>query len=109
MSTINTGIGFSARVYYEELEKRGWEFGELYEGVAAAKEMSIEDAEKWEKENYHIRLYNNGDGVMWIPCHNLFDDVGDAEDPGDAEMVEKDIQELYEAGLLWDVIEGENS
>lgn len=106
-SAINTGNGFSARVEIEHLENIGWDFSQLYEGVAAAQQMSLEDAEKWEKENYHVRLYNNGYGVLWIPSHNTHGDTGDSEDPGDAEQAERDVQELYNAGLLWEVMEGE--
>ena len=106
-TTINTGNGFSAHVEIEDLEKIGWEFSDLYEGVAAAQGLSLEDAEKWEKENYHIRLHNNGDGVMWIPSHNTAGDTGDSEDPGDSEKTEKDIQQLYADGDLWKVMEGE--
>lgn len=103
---MSTKSGFSAHVDFQDLENIGWDFSELYDGVAAAKQMSLEDAEKWEKENYHVRLYNNGNGIMWIPSHNTSGDTGDAEDPGDAEQTEKDILELYEAGLLWEVMEG---
>lgn len=104
---INTGNGFSAHVDFTDLEQLGWDFTDLFEGVAAAKEMSLEAAEEWEKENYHIRLYNNGNGVMWIPSHNTAGDTGDAEEPGDEDQTEIDIQQLYADGLLWEVTEGE--
>jgi len=105
---INTGNGFSAHVDIEDLENLGWELDELYEDVASAMGISFEDAEKWEKENYHIRLVNYGDGIKWISSHNTSGDRGDAQDSGDAEMVENDIQELYAAGLLWEVEQGED-
>lgn len=104
---VSTRKGFSAHVDFEDLEQIGWDFYELYEGVALAQGKTIEDAEAWEKENYHVRLFNNGDGVLWIPSHNDSGDTGDSEEPGDEEQTEKDIEELYSAGLLWEVEEGE--
>lgn len=67
----------------------------------------MDEAEKWEKENYHIRLYNNGQGIYWIPSHNESGDVGDGQWCGDEEQTKIDIQHLYDEGLLWEVFEGE--
>lgn len=105
--TISTAEGFSAHVDFEDLEKLGWDFSQLYKGVAAAQGISMEEAEAWEKENYHVRLFNNGNGVKWIPSHNQYGDQGDCEDPGDDKKTEYDIQHLYNNAGLWEVFEGE--
>ena len=105
---LNITTGFSAHVDFEDLENIGWDFTQLYEGVAAAQQMTLKQAENWEKENYHVRLYNNGQGVYWIPSHNNHGDTGDSEWPGDEAQTEKDIEELYERGLLWEVENGED-
>lgn len=105
---LNITAGFSAHVDFSDLEKIGWDFTDLYEGVAAAQQLSLKEAEQWEKENYHVRLYWN-EGIMWIPSHNTHGDTGDAEDPGDQAQAHKDIAELYERGLLWEVENGENA
>jgi len=106
-NSIKTTDRFSAHVDFADLEKLGWEFGDIYQGVADAKGISRNEAEQWEKENYHVRLYNNGQGVYWIPCHNESGDAGDGQWPGDEAQTEKDIQRLYAEGLLWEVFEGE--
>jgi hypothetical protein len=99
--------GFSAHVDFSDLEKLGWEFSDLYESVAFARGISLEEAEEWEKKNYHVRLFNNGNGVYWISSDNKHGDTGDAQWPGDAAKTEKDIQALYASGELWEVFEGE--
>ena len=43
-----------ARADFEDLEKYGWEFSDIYAGVAAAQGRTIAAAESWEKENYHV-------------------------------------------------------
>jgi hypothetical protein len=115
---LNLSEGFSAHVDIEDLENLGWNFDDIYESVARAKretgmysdEITIEEmesAEQEEKENYHIRLYNNGQGMYWIPSHNESGDVGDGQWCGDEEQTKIDIQHLYNEGLLWEVFEGE--
>jgi hypothetical protein len=106
-NSIKTTDRFSAHVDFSDLEKLGWDFSSLYKGVADAKGINLEDAEKWEKENYHVRLFNNGQGVYWIPSENQHGDTGDSEWPGDEDKTEEDIQRLYAEGLLWEVFEGE--
>lgn len=104
---INTTTrGFSAHVDFEDLEKLGWDFSELYENVAWAKDMPIDQAEAWEKENYHVRIFNNGHGLKWIPSHNTNGDTGDCQDAGDAH---EHIVELYNSAKLWEVFEGETA
>jgi hypothetical protein len=106
-NSIKTTDGFSAHVEFSDLEKLGWDFSSLYQGVADCQGTSLFQAEAWEKENYHVRLFNNGNGVYWIPSHNEEGDTGDAQWPGDESQTEKDIQQLYAVGAMWEVFEGE--
>ena len=117
---LNLSEGFSAHVDYSDLEDLGWDFTDIYESVAKAHtentgwnahneitEEEMAEAEKWEKENYHVRFYNLGQGIYWIPSHNENGDVGDGRWSGDEEQTKIDIQQLYDKGLLWEVFEGE--
>ena len=115
---LDTGPGFSAHVEIEDLEKFGWNFQDIYESVARSMksdgmysdELSGEDlqeAETQEKENYHVRIYNTGQGLHYIMCHNESGDVGDGRNVGDEKGADEDIQKLHAEGLLWEVFDKE--
>jgi hypothetical protein len=103
----NTSNIISARTDFEDLEDLGWDFSDLYEGVAAANEMSIEAAEAWEKENYHVYLSVEDSWVYWQPCHNESGLEGDRQSAShsqnDNEESLRHMQFLYENAGLWEV------
>lgn len=95
-----------ARAEFSDLEELGWDFTELYESVQSAKMLdSIEDAESWEKENYHAVITVDEQGkTYWIPAsHHNERQIGDRQDTGDDEKTQKDLVCLNEKNLLWDV------
>lgn len=113
---IDTGPGFSAHCEISDLEKLGWNFDDVYEAVAKRKRESgmygspltyeeIKEAEVWEKANYHVRLYNTGQGIHYIMSHNESGDVGDGLPTGDDAGAHEDIQVLYQEQKLWEVFE----
>lgn len=103
---LNLKNGFSAHADIEDLEKLGWDFSDLYEGVALAQDLSIESAEVWEKNNYHIRFFNKGKSLRWVVSHNQHGDTGDSLLVPD-ELVES-IKKLFKKSLLWEVFNGED-
>lgn len=113
---IDTGPGFSAHAEIEDLENLGWIFDDIYHSVARAKretgmysdEITVEEmdeAEKREKENYHVRLYNTGQGIYYIMSHNESGDTGDGQPSGDDEKTHEDVQTLFQEGKLWEVFQ----
>lgn len=95
---------FTARVEIEDLEKRGWDFTYLYEGVANAQALSIADAEKWEKENYCVSVEVNEDGgTSYDMCQKAHygNECFGQDDTGDDSATIEDLKALYEEGVLW--------
>jgi hypothetical protein len=114
--TIDTGAGFSAHVEISDLEKLGWNFDDVYESVARnrrrdgmyAEPLSREQmksAEKWEKKNYHVRIYNTGKGIRYVMSHNQNGDTGEGRPCGDEKSAHEDVQKLYQNSLLWELCE----
>lgn len=98
----------SARTDFEDLENLGWDFSDLYEGVAGAKQMTIEEAEAWEKENYHVYLTIEDGWVYWQPCHNESGLEGDRQQAShsksDNEHSLVHIQTLHDNAGLWETM-----
>lgn len=94
----------AARADFADLEILGWDFSDIYEGVAAAQGMTIDAAEKWEKENYHILITVEADGSTYYqPCHNTNGNEGDRQETGDDNQTRRDLSDLYDARKLWSV------
>ena len=90
----------AARAEFADLERVGWDFSDIYEGVAEAKGMTITAAEKWEKENYHIVVTVEADCTYYQPCHNANGNEGDRQETGDDNKTRRDLSDLYDARKL---------
>ena len=104
-SKIDATKNFSARVEIIHLEQKGWDFSDLYQEVANAQQLSIEDAQKWDKENYCVAVTVNEDGGSYYEmCQKAHygNECFYQGDTGDNEATIQDLKELYENGLLWD-------
>jgi len=60
METINVEI--------TNLEDLGWDFSYIYEEVSKAKSISYNDAVRFEKDNYYVKLYKDGNKVNYSLC-----------------------------------------
>lgn len=101
--TLNFNENFYAATTLEALESKGWEFGDFYQDIAAAKGLAIEDAEKEAKENTDVALRSNEDGDIFF---SFLDNEGNESHPqlsGDEPKSRIDIKELYDEELLWNV------
>ena len=77
---------------FEALEALGWDFSDLYEGNSSD-EKSPEQAEEELKENYFVRIWNDGSGYLWAVADNN-GTYGDPQRTGDDKKTESDIQKL---------------
>ena len=101
---IDFSKNFTARVEIEDLEKRGWDFTYLYEEVSNAQQISIEEAEKWEKENYCVLIdVNERGGTTYAMCQKAHygNECYSQGDTGDNSATIQDLKALYQEGLLW--------
>lgn len=98
------GDDFSVRVEYVDLERMGWDFSEIYENASGAMGFSLEEAEKWEKDNCHVRIFKRCDGrIFWVPSNMIVGDMGDCMETGDDNKTIGDIMVLYAESKLWDI------
>ena len=105
MKDLNVSKNFSARVEIADLEQRGWDFTYFYQDVSDAQQISAEDAEKWEKENYCVSIDVDADGkTFYATCQKAHygSEIFNQGYTGDSAETIKDLQELNEKGLLWD-------
>jgi len=94
----------SAHVEIADLEGIGWDFSHIYESVSRAKDLTEEEAEKWEKENFHALITVSENGTTyWRPYAWEGNEAYEAEETGDDEQTVKDLKELAKADKLWDV------
>lgn len=102
----DNAMPMTCKVLIEDLEDLGWDFSNIYQEVSDAQELSLEDAEKWEKDHYHVelRFFSNG-GVDYFMCENAEygNNHGSAEDCGDSEEAQKDLKKLIASGKIWEV------
>jgi hypothetical protein len=96
----------SAKVEISDLENLGWDFTNIYEEVSDAQSISLEDAEKFEKENYHVKLKVDAKGnLTYALCQNA--EYGNEEfeqgDCGDNEAGLNDLKALIDSGKVWDL------
>jgi hypothetical protein len=96
---------FTARVEIADLENRGWDFTYLYESASIAKNLSLEDAEKYDKENYCVLVkVNENGGTSYYMCQKAHygNECFGQGDTGDDSATIEDLKTLFEKGLLWD-------
>ena len=104
-SNFNTAKNFSARVEIVHLEQKGWDFSDIYQEVSEAQQISIKDAEKWEKWNYCVSITVNEDGgTFYEMCQKAHygTETFHQGDTGDNYATREDLKDLNEEGLLWD-------
>jgi len=103
---MKTLKNISAKVEISDLENLGWDFSYIYEEVADAQSISLEDAEKFEKENYHVKLSVDDEGFLtYSLCQSAH--YGNEEfpqgDTGDNEASLQDFTQLIEQEKVWDL------
>ena len=99
-SKLNFAKNFTATASIEDLEKLGWEFN--HDETANAMDVSVEEAEAYNKENYDIQITVNEDGAtLWRFVHNAKNVDCDNEATGDDEATIQDLKKLHAEGKLW--------
>ena len=94
----------TCKVEIADLEELGWDFQNIYEDVANAKNISVEDAEKWEKENYCVELrFDKNGGCDYLMKQFQGNNDSSYEECGDNKEAQKDLKKLIAAGKIWDV------
>lgn len=83
---------FEFEFTFEQLENLGWDFSDLYNG-SANEEKTAAQVEAELKENFFIRIWNNGSKYLWAVADNG-GTYGDPQETGDDEKTESDIKIL---------------
>jgi hypothetical protein len=96
----------TCKVLIDDLEDLGWDFSNIFQEVSDAQKLSLEDAEKWEKEHYHVKLRFHANGAVdYYLCQNA--EYGNEDfaqgDCGDNEAAQKDLQKLISEEKIWSV------
>lgn len=94
-----------ATVEIKDLESLGWEFQPDYEEVSEIQGISLEEAKKYQRENYAvvIRVHDDRSTTWEYRPYNNGNHPLDTQATGDDEKTLEDLSELYQAGKLWDV------
>lgn len=103
---MKTLKNISAKVEISDLENLGWDFTNIYEEVSDAKSISLEDAEKFEKENYCVKLTVDEQGFITYALAqkaHYGNQVFEQGDTGDNEASLEDFKSLIDSDKVWDV------
>ena len=107
---------FTARAEILDLERRGWNFDDLYNEVHEAYQgqyraehgeddpgYDMNSAADYEQENYHVRIKVNADGTTeHYICQNQGSEEYYQGDTGDDKATIEDLIALHDSGDLWD-------